>query len=888
MLSNPDPNFQCSAVTPSSVFVSSSVVTPSAAIQSSEHAASSATTPSSVTVPSQSPLQSSTPVTSHSSLQSSSQVPSHSPVISNSAVQSSKGVGVFQQSTAHKRSNVYQNSSAYKSLAAHDTNDAQEFMDEVSLKDKYALGQARVKVGLDKLRFGVAYYREYMHTERLQEDIRLMQQAGINTVRIGESTWSTYEKQDGIFDFSPLITVLDAMYQANIQVIIGTPTYAVPAWLVRKYPQIMVTTPAGQTRYGPRQQMDITHPAYLFYAERIIRRMMEAVSHHPAVIGYQIDNETKYYETCSDNVQHGFVQSLKTEFAGDLDKLNDAFGLDYWSNRINSWEEFPDVVNTINGSLASAFKRYQRSLVTNFLQWQRNIVEEYALPEQFVTHNFDFEWRQYSFGMQPAVDHFAAAQCLDIAGVDIYHPGQHELTGREIGYGGDWTYALKHQPYFILETEAQGFKNWTPLPGQLYLQGLLHLAHGARMISYWHWHSIHNSFETYWKGLLSHDLCPNAVYEEACSLGRALSTCSDLLRGFDKRPYTKVCLLVSNDALTAVDYFPFEGHQFIRTEHHQYNDLVRRYYDALHDANIQVDICDVKSDWSDRGYELIVVPMLYAASDETLDKLVSYVKAGGNVLASFRSGMCNEHIQVRAQTQPSRLSALLGFKYQLIAQPQAYPNLLTTSDTGSDTYTAEQIGSLYAHKSNWVQPTISWQDTHISSQLTDSDCQISDYMELLEVNSERSQSANTACVEKTVENTSTTAKAQSEIWAKYTDPSYDPYAAIVFNEGAQTGQGSICYIGCHVTSKVISTVIHAIEQRRHLKLATCSTVWPCLYYRARNEQGQEIGFIFNVSSCPVKFTLPETFTDVLTHKQWSKDSTVVLQPWAAHVGVIAK
>ncbi|MCS6039641.1 hypothetical protein LNP20_20590 [Klebsiella pneumoniae subsp. pneumoniae] len=70
------------------------------------------------------------------------------------------------------------------------------------------------------------------------------------------------------------------------------------------------------------------------------------------------------------------------------------------------------------------------------MAWQAAIVREYAQPHQFVTHNFDFEWRGYSYGVQPRVDHFAAAQALDIAGVDIYHPSQAHLTGREIAFGG--------------------------------------------------------------------------------------------------------------------------------------------------------------------------------------------------------------------------------------------------------------------------------------------------------------------------------------------------------------------------------------------------------------------------------------------------------------------
>jgi beta-galactosidase len=222
---------------------------------------------------------------------------------------------------------------------------------------------------LDRLRYGVAYYDEYMPCDRLTQDIELMLAAGINTVRIAESTWSTMEPQSGVFDFTSIDRVLDAMQVAGIDVIIGTPTYAVPTWLVRLHPEVLAITPAGPGQYGARQNMDITCPAYLFHAERVIRALLAHVCDHPAVIGYQADNETKHYNTCGPNVQAQFVAWMQQKFTS-LDELNARYGLDYWSNRINAWEDFPSVNGTINGSLKAEFQAFQRQLVTDFLAWQ--------------------------------------------------------------------------------------------------------------------------------------------------------------------------------------------------------------------------------------------------------------------------------------------------------------------------------------------------------------------------------------------------------------------------------------------------------------------------------------------------------------------------------------
>ena len=113
---------------------------------------------------------------------------------------------------------------------------------------------------MKELLYGAAYYDEYMPYDRLEKDVAMMKKAGINTVRIAESTWSTCEPQEGVFDFSHVTRVMDAMEEAGINVIIGTPTYAVPTWMVKAYPDVLAETVKGQGIYGARQIMDITHP----------------------------------------------------------------------------------------------------------------------------------------------------------------------------------------------------------------------------------------------------------------------------------------------------------------------------------------------------------------------------------------------------------------------------------------------------------------------------------------------------------------------------------------------------------------------------------------------------------------------------------------------------
>ena len=459
---------------------------------------------------------------------------------------------------------------------------------------------------------------------------------------------------------------MDAMEEAGINVIIGTPTYAIPTWMVKSHPDVMAETVKGRGIYGARQIMDITHPVYRFYAERVIRKLMECTAHRKCVIGFQVDNETKYYGTAGKNVQEKFVKYLRKKFNNDLDAMNHEFGLDYWSNRINAWEDFPDVRGTINGSLGAEFEKFQRTLVDEFLSWQADIVNEYRREDQFITHNFDFEWRGYSYGVQPDVNHYHAAKALTIAGTDIYHPTQDDLTGAEIAFGGDMTRSLKRDNYLVLETEAQGYPGWTPYKGQLRLQAYSHLANGANSVMYWHWHSIHNSFETYWRGLLSHDMQENAPYREACIIGNEFSRLGSHLVNLKKK--NEVAILVSNEALTALKWFGIEA--TAAGDHGiGYNDVVRWLYDTLFKMNVECDFVWPESDNLDQ-YKAIFVPALYAAPDELLEKLKQYTANGGTLVATFKTAFANENVKVSHEMQPHILSNCFGINYQQFTFPK--------------------------------------------------------------------------------------------------------------------------------------------------------------------------------------------------------------------------
>ena len=652
----------------------------------------------------------------------------------------------------------------------------------------------------DKLYFGAAYYSEYLPYDRVEKDMEMMEKAGMNVIRIAESTWSTLEPQEGVYDFTHIDRMLDAAARHHISVIVGTPTYAVPTWLVKKYPDILAITQNGRERYGHRQNMDITNPDYLSHAERVIRVLMEHVKDVPHVIGYQLDNETKSYGTAGPRVQAMFVDYLKENFP-DINDFNHEFGLDYWSNRVNDWNDFPDVRGTINQSLAAEFCKFQRSLVTKFLSWQADIVREYKRDDQFITQNFDFDWTTHSIGYQSQVDQYDASRCMTVAGADIYHPSNEELTGAEITVCGNISRSLKKDNYLILETEAQGLTPWLPYPGQLRLQAYSHIANGSNSVMYWHWHSIHNAIESYWKGVLSHDFSENETYREAVVIGNEWNKIGSHLKNLKKE--NKIAIMLDNASLTGFTQFPLE-----KAGANGYNTVMRWFSDALYRLNIEYDmISSREQDFS--GYECLIVPALYSAPESLLLALDSYVRNGGHLITTFRSGFSDEYLKIYPDMQPHILHECLGLHYDQFTHPHHVDIVPVQSDV------------MAAAQEHFSHPDDS------AFSLTSSACE---WMELI--------TCDTAVPV-----------------LKYSHPAYERYAAAAKN---QYGNGSTLYFGTMFENdELLESVLLSFLHETGFSggdLSSDAPHYPLIIKRGINDSGKELCYYLNYSKDPVSVT----------------------------------
>ena len=528
-----------------------------------------------------------------------------------------------------------------------------------------SLAQAKPAFAPDKMEtvlYGAAYYSEYMPYERLEQDVKLMQQAGISVVRMGESSWGLWEPEDGRFEYAWMDRVIDRMHNAGIKVILGTPTYSVPAWMYKEHPEIFITRFGGQTiTFGYRQNTDLLNPTYRRYCERVIRKLLEHYKDNPTVIGWQIDNETSAGAAANHDVQAGFVNYLQKKFK-TVDALNQVWLLNYWGQRLNDWSEIPPQEGIINPGWKLEWQRYQQWMTTDFLSWQSSIVNQYKRPDQFITHDLAGPPRS-------EVNEHDISRTMDVMAVNPYHGTQDQFDGVGSTMAGDYTRSLKGTNYLVTETNAQTIgwdskEQFPPYDGQLRLDVYTHFSSGANMVEYWHWHSIHNGQETYWKGVLAHDLEPTRAYAEVSRTAHELQRVGPEI--VDLKQVNQVAILYSNDSAYGIEFMKFSDKVNYRT-------ILDQMYATLYRNNIGLDfIFPESTNFSD--YKVILVPPLYVASDELLNRLVEYVRGGGHVVMAFKSGFTNEYSSVRWSMAPGPLRKAAGFRYQefsTLAKPLA-------------------------------------------------------------------------------------------------------------------------------------------------------------------------------------------------------------------------
>jgi beta-galactosidase len=531
-----------------------------------------------------------------------------------------------------------------------------------------------------RVRFGAAYYHEYQQVDRLETDLDLMTEASFSVIRVGESVWSTWEPQNGTFNLEWLLPVLDGAHERGIGVVLGTPTYAVPPWLARIYPEIAGERATGQRiSWGARQEVDFTHPAFRFHAERVVRQILGRYAAHPAVIGVQVDNEPGNELLHNHGVFQRFVDWLRERY-GDVETLNEAWGLVYWSHRLSTWADLWIPDGNAQPQYDLAWRQFQAQQTTEFIAWQAGLAREYVSADQFVTTCMAYD--------VPAFDDRTMAASLDVAAGNAYYTMQGGLALPDSSHieqnwrtSGTWSlylsadrmYSSKQAPFVVTETNAQSiarsFDNRPAYDGQWRQGAWALVSRGAEMIEYWHWHTLQFGTETYWGGVLPHSGLPGRAYREIAQLGREFERAGDAVTGLV--PDAEVTFVYSAASRWALQAQPPLATGNGSPDQRSYQGIVEPFYRGAFDAKLQARIVHAEHlftpDSSPQSAAVehpnLVAAGLYVTSDRDLDWLLEYAESGGHLILGPRTAYADDEARARTEVAPARLHEAAGVWY---------------------------------------------------------------------------------------------------------------------------------------------------------------------------------------------------------------------------------
>ncbi len=529
--------------------------------------------------------------------------------------------------------------------------------------------------------FGAAYYAEYQPCDRLEADLDLMAEARFTVIRVGESVWSTWEPENGRFDLEWLQPVLDGAHERGISVLLGTPTYAVPPWLSRQYPEIAAEHATGQrVGWGARQEADFTHPAFRFHAERVVRKILGRYAGHPAVLGFQVDNEPGLRLPHNHGLFQRFVDHLRARY-GDVETLNREWGLVYWSHRLSTWADLWTPDGNGQPQYDLAWRAFQARQTTEFVAWQAELAREYARPGQFVTTCL-------SYG-HVALEDDELTDSLDVTAGNPYYdlqdglslpdptPDDHEQQWKTTGVwalfqSADRIFSSRQEPFLVTETNAQAISSpWDNRPGydgQWRQAAWALVARGARMIEYWHWHTLHFGTETYWGGVLPHSGRPGRVYAELARLGAEFAEAGPVVAGIE--PDADIAMVYSVPSKWLMQKYPPLSTPDGGLDPAAYHRIFDPFYRGAFEAGRQVRIFHarrlrdgISPETAARRHPVLIVPGLYVADDAMLDWLAAYAHSGGHLVLGPRTGYADHEARARPEQAPPRLVAAAGVWY---------------------------------------------------------------------------------------------------------------------------------------------------------------------------------------------------------------------------------
>ncbi|PJJ71748.1 beta-galactosidase [Diaminobutyricimonas aerilata] len=505
--------------------------------------------------------------------------------------------------------------------------------------------------GARGLRYGGDYNPEQWPRETWVDDIALMREAGIDLVSVNIFSWALLEPREGEFRFDQLDDILDLLAGAGIDVDLGTPTAAPPAWFFTTYPEARVVTRDGiALGHGSRGMASPSSPHYRRAAAAITEQLARRYAQHPAVVMWHVHNEygAPVSESYDEASVLAFREWLRRRY-DTLDALNSAWGTTFWGQRYTEWHEIdaprlaPSVVNPAQ---RLDFARFTSDALLACFVMERDIIRQHT-PHLPVTTNF-------MATSCPSMDLWAWSREVDVVANDHYLTAERRDNHVLLAMDADLTRSLADgRPWMLMEHSTSAV-NWQPRniakrAGELARNSISHLARGADAIMFFQFRASRSGAEKFHSAMLPHAGTGSRIWREVVALGDDLTRLAGV-RGATTR--AEVAVLWDWQSFWAQD---LEWRPSVDLDHRR---RIEAFYSALWHRDVTVDFAHPAADLS--GYRVVLAPALYLVDELAQRNLRSYVEAGGTLVVSYFSGVVDEHDAVPAGPHPGGLRDVLG------------------------------------------------------------------------------------------------------------------------------------------------------------------------------------------------------------------------------------
>lgn len=478
---------------------------------------------------------------------------------------------------------------------------------------------------------GVDYYPEQWNLDLMEADLDNICELGCNVIRIAEFAWHLMEKTEGHYDFSFFDHVIAKAKEKGLKVIMGTPTATIPAWLVKKHPDILSGFEDGTPRtFGGRHVYCFNSPVMYEYSEKIIRAQAEHFKNEEAIVAWQIDNELGHEDSdicyCP-KCRSAFQKYLNHKFEGNIDKLNEIYGTAFWSQEYNEFDEIPlpaKTITTHNPALRLDWERFRSESIVKFADFQTALLKE-IIPDAVVIHDFP------GGGLGKHVDYSAVAKNLDVVAYNNYPVwgGQKEpIPANEIAFGLDYIRGLKRQNFWITEAimGAQGHDvtGFAPRPNQAKMWSFQSMARGCESLMYFRYRGATKGAEQFCYGILDADNIKRRKFYEVQSFFTEVQKYEEELSAPVR---SEVAIVYDYDSLAA---FRIQKQSFLLDCEQE----MKKFHKAFFDVNVPVDVIPVGNDLD--GYKVVIVPQMIIAKPQFQAQLKAFAENGGTVILTFR------------------------------------------------------------------------------------------------------------------------------------------------------------------------------------------------------------------------------------------------------------